>query len=191
MNRFWGLETIGIHEKEDSNLHNFQDSIYFNNEVRYEARFPFKESHETLPDNYSLCEKQLLYNKLKNDTVLLKNYGDIFVEQREAGIIETVESTSTLGDCHYIAHHPVFREDKKTSKLRIVFDTSAKENRPSLNEVLYKGPQLTPSIFDILIRFRTYAIALTSDIEKSLHQVSVHEKDREILRFLWFDNVFF
>ena len=178
MNRFWDLETIGIHEKEDSNLHNFQDSIYFNNEVRYEARFPFKESHETLPDNYSLCEKQLLYNKLKNDTVLLKNYGDIFVEQREAGIIETVESTSTLGDCHYIAHHPVFREDKKTSKLRIVFDTSAKENRPSLNEVLYKGPQLTPFIFDILIRFRTYAIALTSDIEKSLHQVSVHEKDR-------------
>ena len=70
MNRFWDLETIGIHEKEDSNLHNFQDSIYFNNEVRYEARFPFKESHETLPDNYSLCEKQLLYNKLKNKTTV-------------------------------------------------------------------------------------------------------------------------
>ena len=80
--------------------------------------------------------KQLLYNKLKNDTVLFKNYDDIFVEQREAGIIETVESTSTLGDCHYIAHHLVFREDKKTSKLRIVFDASAKENRPSLNKVL-------------------------------------------------------
>ena len=80
--------------------------------------------------------KQLLYNKLKNDTVLFKNYDDIFVEQGEAGIIEAVESTSTLGDCHYIAHHLVFREDKKTSKLRIVFDASAKENRPSLNKVL-------------------------------------------------------
>ena len=119
-----------------------------------------------------------MYNKLKNDTVLLKNYDAIFGEQREAGIIETVESTSTLGDCQYIAHHPVFREDKKTSKLRIVFDASAKENEPSLNEVLYKGPQLTHLIFDILIRFRTYAIALTSDIEKAFHQVNVHEKDR-------------
>ena len=34
----------------------------------------FKESHETLPDNYSCCEKRLpkLYNSLKNDTVLKK-----------------------------------------------------------------------------------------------------------------------
>ena len=102
VNRFWDLETIRIREKEDSNLHDFQDSIYFNNEGRYEARLPFKELHETLPDNYSLCEKRLLklYNKLKNDTVLLKNYDAIFVEQRQAGIIESFESTSTLGDCH-------------------------------------------------------------------------------------------
>ena len=55
---------------------------------------------------------------------------------------------------------------------------------------MYKGSQLTPLIFDILIRFRTYPVALTSDIEKAFHQVSVNEKDREFLRFLWFDNVF-
>ena len=147
---------------------------------------PCKESHETLPDNYSFYEKRLLklYSKPKNDTVLLKNYDALFVEQREAGIIETVESTSTLGECHYIAHHPVFREDKKASKLRIVFDASAKKNGPSLNEVLYKGQQIIPLIFDILIRFRTYDIALTSYIEKASHQVSAHEKDRELLRFL-------
>ena len=53
-----------------------------------------------------------------------------------------------------------------------------------------KFTPLTPLIFDILIRFRTYAIALTSDIEKAFHQVSVHEKSRSFLRFLWFDNAF-
>ena len=74
--------------------------------------------------------------------------------------------------------------------MRTVFDASAKKNGPSLNEVLCKGPQLTPLIFDILIRCRTYAIALKSDIEKAFHQVSAHEKDRDFLRFLWFDNVF-
>ena len=51
---------------------------------------------------------------------------------------------------------------------------------------MYKGPQLTLLIFDILIRFRTYAIALTSDIEKAFQQVSEHENDKEFLRFLWF-----
>ena len=95
---------------ETWNLKDFQDSIYFNNEGRYEARFPFKESHENLPEclcekrlleglllKRSLCEKRLLklYNKLKNDAVLLKNYNDIFVEQKEAGIIETIERTRT------------------------------------------------------------------------------------------------
>ena len=95
---------------ETWNLKDFQDSIYFNNEGRYEARFAFKGSHETLPEylcekrlleglllKRSVCEKRLLklYNKLKNDAVLLKNYNDIFVEQKEAGIIETIESTRT------------------------------------------------------------------------------------------------
>ena len=129
-NRFWDLQTTGIRGKKDSNLHDFQDSIFLNNEGRYEGRLPVKESHETLPDNYSLCEKRLLklYNNLKNDTILLKNYDAIFVEQRGAGIIENVESTKTLVDCHYRAHHPVFREDKKTSNLRIILDASAKDN---------------------------------------------------------------
>ena len=129
-NCFWDLETTGIRGKKDSNLHDFQDSIFLNNEGRYEGRLPVKESHETLPDNYSLCEKRLLklYNNLKNDTILLKNYDAIFVEQRGAGIIENVESTKTLVDCHYRAHHPVFREDKKTSNLRIILDASAKDN---------------------------------------------------------------
>ena len=129
-NCFWDLETTGIRGKKDSNLHDFQDSVFLNNEGRYEGRLPVKESHETLPDNYSLCEKRLLklYNNLKNDTILLKNYDAIFVEQRGAGIIENVESTKTLVDCHYRAHHPVFREDKKTSNLRIILDASAKDN---------------------------------------------------------------
>ena len=129
-NRFWDLQTTGIRGKKDSNLHDFQDSIYLNNEGRYEATLPLKESHETLPDNYSLCEKRLLklYRNFKNDTILLKNFDAIFVKQRGAGIIENIGSTRTLVDCHYRAHHPFFREDKKTSNLRISLDASAKDN---------------------------------------------------------------
>ena len=75
VNRFWDLETIGIHEKENLILHDLQDSIYLNDEGRYETRLFFKESHKTLPDSCSLCEIRLLrlYNKLKNDTFLPKN----------------------------------------------------------------------------------------------------------------------
>ena len=68
-----------------------------------------------LPDSYSLCKKWLLklYNNLNNDKVLLKKYSDIFAEQKEAHLLKTVENVSTIGNNHYIAHHPVFREDRK------------------------------------------------------------------------------
>ena len=59
-----------------------------------------------------------------------------------------------------------------------------------MNECLYKGPQLTPLVFDILLRFRAQVIALTADIEKAFHQISVDNDDRDYLRFLWLDNIF-
>ena len=66
MNCFWDLERISNTENENQLLHDCQVSINLIDKGRYEARLPFKESHETLPDNYSLCEKQLLklYNNL-------------------------------------------------------------------------------------------------------------------------------
>ena len=106
------------------------------------------------------------------------------------GIIETASELGKKGETHYLAHHPVMREDKDTTKLRTVFDASAKTFGPSLNECLYKGPQLTPLVFDILLRFRAQVIALTADIEKAFHQISVDNDDRDYLRFLWLENIF-
>ena len=113
----------------------------------------------------------------------------------ELEIIEPTNENVSPGKCHYILHHPVIREDKNTSKVRIVFDASAKSDGPRLNQCLYKGPQLTPLVFDILIRFRSFAIdlevlQLTSDIEKAFLEISINENDRDHLRFLWFDDVF-
>ena len=59
----------------------------------------------------------------------------------------------------------------------------------SLNEYLYKGPQLAPLVFDILLRFRAQVFALTTYIEKAFYQISVDNDDRDCLRFLWLDNI--
>lgn len=42
---------------------------------------------------------------------------------------------------------------------------------------------------DILLRFRTSRIALTADIERAFLQICVDERDQDVLRFLWFDDV--
>ena len=66
-------------------------------------------------------------------------------EQLDAGIVERVEEggAGEVGEVHYLAHHTVIRQNKQTTKVRVVYDASAKRNGgPALNDCLYSGPPL-------------------------------------------------
>ena len=84
---------------------------------------------------------------------------------------------------------PIIRRDKQATKLRVVYDGSVKSSGPSLNGCLYTGLTMTQSIMDIILRFRSHRIAVAGDIEKAFLMVSVAKVDRNILRFLWLDDV--
>ena len=60
---------------------------------------------------------------------------------------------------------------------------------PSLNDCLHIGPKFDQRIMDILLRFRTHRVAVIADIEKAFLMVSVTERDRDVLRFLWVDDI--
>ena len=69
------------------------------------------------------------------------------------GIIEVVtQGTRTTSDkVHYLPHHGVIHQDKPTSRLRTVYDASARSALgPSLNDCLYTGPRFGQSVFDNL-----------------------------------------
>ena len=60
----------------------------------------------------------------------------------DAGDIEEVTEDSPPGRTFYLPHRAVIKMDKATSKVRIVFDGSAKAgNGVSFNDCLLKGPQ--------------------------------------------------
>ena len=91
---------------------------------------------------------------------------------------------------HYLPHHAVIRQDRETTKLKVVYDASAKcQGAPSLNNCLYSGSNFEQLILDILQRFRTHKIAVTADVEKAFLMISISEKDRDALRFLWVDDI--
>ena len=69
-------------------------------------------------------------------------------------------------EVHYLPHHPVIQPEKSTTKLRIVYDASSSIDGPLLNQCLETGPNLLPKLIDILIRFRSYKVALISDIKQ-------------------------
>ena len=94
--------------------------------------------------------------------------------EEDKGIIE--EALTILkppGEVHYLHHHPVIRPEKSATKLRIVYDVSSSIEGPSLNQCLETGPNLLPKLTDILIRFRSYQVALISDIKQAFLNVSV------------------
>ena len=134
-----------------------------------------------------------LLRRLSVKPDVLRQYNDVIREQLKQGIIEPVGQGTTNGVCkvHYVPHHEVIRVDKETTKLRVVYDASAKAQRttPSLNDCLYAGPPLSSLIYDILLMFRVHKVAISRDIEKAFLNISVDPTDRDYLRFLWVDDI--
>ena len=105
--------------------------------------------------------------------------------------MELVEpSEKATEGIHYLPHHAVVRHNKETTKVRVVYDASARSDGPSLNDCLHAGPKFNQKILDILLRFRVHRVAIIADIEKAFLMVSVARKDRDALRFLWFEDAF-
>ena len=115
----------------------------------------------------------------------MNNYDATIKSQMQQGIVEMVGPPDEEPQCvHYLPHHAVVRRDKETTKVRVVYDGSARSNGPSLNDCLHVGPKLNQKILDILLRFRVHRIAIVADIEKAF----VARKDQYVLRFLWFND---
>jgi len=194
IDEFWSLESIGIKDSptatdDDIALDNFNKTIKYEDE-RYYATWPWKDDVSSLPDNYGLALGRLksLLRKLKQHPDLLKQYDDIIQDQLDKGVIEQLPpNCNPETKKHYIPHHAVVTPTKATTKVRIVYDASAKTNEKncSLNECLYRGPVMLENLSGLLLRFRLKKVGIVADIEKAFLQIGLQEADRDVTRFLW------
>ena len=67
----------------------------------------------------------------------------------------------------------------------MVFDASAKCKGVSLNDMIHQGPKLQNELFDVLLRFRRYPIAVVCDIAEMYLKIELNPDDRPFHRFLW------
>ena len=112
-------------------------------------------------------------------------------EHIKDGVIERAPTRPTEKIVHYIPHQAVIREEAESTKLRIIYDCSAKQNAqvPSLNDCLEVGPALQPRIFDIMVRNRMKRHLIVGDVKKAFLQIRVKEEDRDAQRILWYNNL--
>ena len=149
----------------------------------YSTRLPWKLHQSPLP-----CNKELTFRRLQSTTrklermQKLEEYHTVMEQQLEEGILELVPEVPT-GE--------VIREGAESTKMRMVYDCSAKRNpqSPSLNDCLEVGPPLEPVIFDILLRNTMKPFCITGDIQKTFLQIKISPEDRDALRLLWYDNL--
>ncbi|XP_035215539.1 uncharacterized protein LOC118189100 [Stegodyphus dumicola] len=112
----------------------------------------------------------------------------IIQDQLDDGIVEVYQNKD-FESGYYMPHRAVISPDKGTSRVRIVFDASCKEEITiSLNDLLQVGPNLNPNILDVILKFREHDIAFSADIEKAFLVISIAEEDRKYLTYLWFQN---
>ena len=127
--------------------------------------------------------------KLKKNPELAETYTQIIAQQEAEGIIERVHEEGEVGNTFYLPHHPVIRQDKSSTKVRVVYDGSSRENGVSLNDCLQGGQSRFTDLFSVLLRFRTHKFCVSADLEKAFLQVGIQEDDRDLLRFLFYEDI--
>ena len=194
LQRFWELDSIGIVENEVA-VQTTPSEIRFV-KGRYEVDTPWRANHEMLGDNYVQSKSRLLSNLRRykrDDPKLLQTYANTFLEQLKDGTLERVtpDMIAPVGKTYYMPHHLVVRQDKETTKVRVVYDCSSKmAGNVSLNDCLEVPEPLYADLLAVLINFRVHKVAIIGDIEKAFLQIGMAEKDRDAYRVLFVDDPF-
>ena len=80
----------------------------------------------------------------------------------------------------YLLMHVIWKDSSTTTKIRAVFDPSAKSSTGvSLNDTLLVGPTVHSTLIDVLLRFCLYHIALTTDVSRMYRAVELTKSDHD------------
>ncbi|XP_050305604.1 uncharacterized protein LOC126742841 [Anthonomus grandis grandis] len=193
LRKFWELESVpqrkflSPDEKRAEEI--YQNTVSRDCTGRFTVALPFKQNSPIFGDTFSLahcCFMSLEARLLKNPE-LYKLYSDFMREYISNKHMSLVLSTEPRPEsiC-YLPHHGVIKPDSSTTKVRVVFNASAKDSKNhSFNSTLLPGPKLHADIVTILLRFRFHAIAMISDIQKMFLQINLVHEHRDYQRLLW------
>ncbi|XP_073944720.1 uncharacterized protein [Choristoneura fumiferana] len=199
LKKFWELEadssvksvTESYTEEEKRCEEIFKATTKRDDTGRYIVKLPFRDEDPSCKYGNSkiIATKRFmqLEKRFAKDPQLKTRYSDVIKEYLELGHMERVSEEDKLKpDAVYLPHHAVIREDKTTSKLRVVFDASCPgSNGVSLNQDLLVGPTLQPDLRHIILKWRLHPICLVADIVKMYRQVKVDNRDADFQRIVW------
>ncbi|XP_038117277.1 uncharacterized protein LOC119769333 [Culex quinquefasciatus] len=148
--QFWKMEQVPesptLSSEEESCEEFYQRSHKRDGAGRYVVGLPFKEGVVELGESRSMALRRFLFleRRLEKDPELKHEYSKFLREYEELGHCELVDETKDKPGtkAYYMPHHAVLRPSSTSTKLRVVFDASAKSSSgTSLNDLLMVGPR--------------------------------------------------
>ncbi|XP_022793733.1 uncharacterized protein LOC111332625 [Stylophora pistillata] len=191
--KLYSLDVLGVEDRGENDqldvLRDFKEGVVRRHDGRYEVGFPWIPGVTLTNTNEALSRKRLenVERKLSRDKKLKGEYGGIIEEQLRAGVIEEAPKIPSGNRVFYMPHKPIVKRSAVTTKVRMVFNASAKPQplTYSIIDCMFTGPPLQPLLWDIMVRVRMSASLLLRDIEKAFLQIGVKEEDRDAVRFLF------
>lgn len=117
---------------------------------------------------------------------LREEYVKCMDEYLKLGHMQEITDAISSKKVIYLPHHTVIKTANLTTKLRVVFDASTKnESGVSFNEILMRGPTVQEDLFAILFCFWKHSYVITADVEKMFRQIQVEVEDKDLQRILW------
>ena len=201
MEKFYEFETLGVQavncscpksalSLDDKRAMELMEQSCKLENNRYVIGLPWKRDKSLLPDNRSLAETRLrsLEKSLSKNEEKARMYDEVisqYVANNWATPLREEDLKADTKPVYYLPHHGVYRPDKKSTPLRVVFDPASPYNGVSLNSFLFKGPGLIGNLLGVLLRFREEQVAFSGDISKMFLQILLPKEDTHVHRFLW------
>ena len=191
--KLYSLDVLGVEDRgEDDQLDacsEFLENIVKRSDGRHEVGVPWVPGAKLSNTNEMASRKRLenVERKLGRNEDLKIEYEKIIHEQLEQGIVEKAPEQATGSRVFYMPHKPEVREETTTTKVRMVFDVSAKPHplANGVNECMYTGPPLQALLWDIMIRARISTHLLLANLKKAFLQIGIKEEDRDTFRFFF------
>ena len=130
-----------------------------------------------------LSLEQSLYAKQQFD-----EFDAVMNEYFEKGHAERVplyDLEKSSQELFCLPKHVVKKESSTTTKIRPVFDASAKSSTGvSLNDALLVRPTIHPPLLGVLFCFCLHRVALVADVDRMYHANELTKPDRDLHRFV-------
>ncbi len=184
LGRLWELDQVPeapIRSPEDERVIQDFDTSYKRINGRFSVSLPRVSNPPPLGDTRKQALSRLFANKRSLSAKdKLQAFSTVIREYLELGHAHVIpkDEIHSVPNC-YIPVHGVFKDASTTTKVRAVFDASARSTSgSSFNDTLLPGPNLYPPLPDVLLRFRLHPIGMSADISKMFREILLNPEEK-------------